>query len=97
MGLDPVEPKRNKQDILSYLRDCNLFHFTGHGYSHAVNPLQSFKWLEDWKNDRLTVNNLLEINLREYSQFFAYLSACGTAQVKDEKFIDESIYLISGF
>ncbi|KAE9378772.1 TPR-like protein [Stipitochalara longipes BDJ] len=97
MGLKPVEPQRNKQDILLYLRDCKLFHFAGHGYSHATDPLQSFICLEDWRNDRLTVNNLLEINLREHSPFLAYLSACGTGQIKDERFIDESIHLISGF
>ncbi|KAF4630752.1 hypothetical protein G7Y89_g7384 [Cudoniella acicularis] len=36
------------------------------------------------------------IDLRDLP-FLAYLSACGTGQIKDEKFVDESIHLISAF
>ena len=97
MELEPVEPQRYKEDVLSYLRNCRIFHFAGHGHSNNADPSQSYIYLEDWKSDRLTVANLLEINLRGHSPFLAYLSACGTGQIKNERFMDESIHLISGF
>ena len=52
--------------------------------------------LEDWNTKLLAVATLLEINLCKCSPFLAYLSACGTGQVKQEKY-DESIHLISAF
>jgi tetratricopeptide (TPR) repeat protein len=95
MGFNPVEPRRCKQDIMPYLPDCKIFHFAGHGHSDNHDPSQSFLLLEDWKKDRLTVATLLETNLRSHSPFLAYLSACGTGQMKNEKLVDESIHLIS--
>jgi CHAT domain-containing protein len=95
MAFDPIEPRRRKQDILSHLPACKIFHFAGHGHTDNVDPLQSHLLLEDWKSDRLTVATLLEINLREHSPFLAYLSACGTGEIKNKRFIDESIHLIS--
>ncbi|KAL4981558.1 hypothetical protein BDW68DRAFT_183374 [Aspergillus falconensis] len=44
-----------------------------------------------------TVTSLLETNICEHSPFLAYLSARGTGQIKDERFIDESIHLIRAF
>jgi hypothetical protein len=35
------------------------------------------------------------MNIRRHSPFLAYLSACGTGQIRDERFVDESIHLIS--
>jgi CHAT domain-containing protein len=35
------------------------------------------------------------MNLREHAPFLAYLSACGTGEIRDERFFDESIHLIS--
>ncbi|KAL9122176.1 MAG: hypothetical protein Q9187_001266 [Circinaria calcarea] len=95
MALDPVEPGRHKQDIVSQLPNCKIFHFAGHGRTHESDPSQSDLLLEDWESDRLTVANLLEMNLRERSPFLAYLSACGTGRINDERFVDESIHLIS--
>jgi CHAT domain-containing protein len=43
----------------------------------------------------LFTNSLLETNLRESFPFLAYLLACGTGQIKDNKSVDESIHLIS--
>ena len=37
------------------------------------------------------------MNIRQSSPFLAYLSACGTGQIADERFFDESIHLISSF
>jgi len=69
--------------------------FRCHGYTDDTDPSGSYLLLEDGKSDTLTVANLLEMNLRERSPFLAYLSACGTGRIKDEKFVDESIHLIS--
>ncbi|KAF7174243.1 hypothetical protein CNMCM6106_008368 [Aspergillus hiratsukae] len=97
MKFNPIEPERRKQDILSHLAQCRIFHFSGHGHSANDDPSKSHLLLEDWNNDPLMVANLLEINLRKHSPFLAYLSACGTGQIRDARFLDESIHLISAF
>ncbi|CAH0033322.1 unnamed protein product [Clonostachys rhizophaga] len=40
---------------------------------------------------------LFDLNLDQGAHFLAYLSACGTGLVREEKFLDESIHLISAF
>jgi hypothetical protein len=95
MALCPIEPGRNKQEISSHFLGCKIFHFAGHGYAHALDPSQSQLLLDDWKSDPLRVIDLLEINLRERAPFLAYLSACETGRIEDEKFFDENIHLIS--
>lgn len=97
MMCDYIMLGRRKEDITSQLLSCKIFHFAGHGYTDNSDPLQSYLLLEDWKSDRLTVAILLEMNLRERSPFLAYLSACGTGEIKDERFFDESIHLISAY
>jgi hypothetical protein len=97
MGLDPIQPGQYKRDLVPYLPQCRIFHFAGHGYTDKANPSKSCLLLRDGKDGPLTVANLLEMNLREYSPFLAYLSACGTGQIRDERFLDESIHLISAF
>jgi hypothetical protein len=95
MALESIEPRRRKQDVMSHLPQCDIFHFAGHGYTDDDDPSKSYLLLEDGKSDTLTVANLLELNLRERSPFLAYLSACGTGRIKGEKFVDENIHLIS--
>jgi len=95
MKFNPIEPGRRKQDVISHLPNCKIFHFAGHGHTDDIDPSQSYLLLEDWKSDRLTVATLLGLNLRKCSPFLAYLSACGTGEIKDERFVDESIHLIS--
>ncbi|KAF4976576.1 hypothetical protein FZEAL_6776 [Fusarium zealandicum] len=95
MQIDPLEPERYKRDIISHLRNCQVFHFAGHGYTDRENPSRSHLRLEDWKDDPLEVSDLLEINLRQQPPFLAYLSACGTGRIEDQKYFDESIHLIS--
>ncbi|KAH8591191.1 CHAT domain-containing protein [Bisporella sp. PMI_857] len=95
MMLESIEPGRRKQDVMSHLPHCSLFHFAGHGYTSDKDPLESYLLLEDGKSDALTVANLLELNLRERSPFLAYLSACGTGRIEGDKFVDENIHLIS--
>ncbi|TPX13063.1 uncharacterized protein E0L32_006489 [Thyridium curvatum] len=94
LNLDCVEPRRSRQDVLSTLSSCDVFHFCGHGHSD-VNPSRSRLLLEDWQTNPLTVADLLEANLRDNPPFLAYLSACGTGRIEDEIFVDENIHLIS--
>jgi hypothetical protein len=93
MGIRPVTGVSNKKDALSCLRDCNIFHFAGHGYTDSDNPSKSHLCFDT--KDPLTVGDLLALNLHKRSPFLAYLSACSTGRVQDDKFIDESIHLIS--
>lgn len=95
MGFDPIKPQLRKRDVLEHVSNCQLFHFAGHGYTDNIDPSHSYILLEDWKTDPLTVASLLEMNLGESSPFLAYLSACGTGQIKNERFFDEGIHLIS--
>ncbi|EEU41787.1 uncharacterized protein NECHADRAFT_87858 [Fusarium vanettenii 77-13-4] len=100
MNLKPIVLGRakqdvTKQDVTRYLPDCKIFHFAGHGLAHAEDPLQSCLLLKDWENNSLKVSDLLDINIRQKAPFLAYLSACGTGQIKDETSFDENINLIS--
>jgi tetratricopeptide (TPR) repeat protein len=96
-GFDVVEPKPVKEAVVSELPQCKIFHFAGHGSTNGPDPSQSTLLLQDWQKDPLTVSTLLDINIQQYSPFLAYLSACGTGQIAHEKFLDESIHLISAF
>ncbi len=95
MSLDTMEPGRRKQDITSNLTGCKIFHFAGHGHTDGEDPSRSQLLLDDGQSDPLTVASLLEMNLRQSPPFLAYLSACGTGRINNEKFFDESIHLIS--
>ncbi|KAK8016718.1 hypothetical protein PG993_014907 [Apiospora rasikravindrae] len=95
LGVDPREPQRTKQDVLRHIRGCLIFHFAGHGYTDPINPSDSTLLLEDWETDSLTVGDLLALNLQEEPPLLAYLSACGTGQIEEERFMDESINLIN--
>ncbi|CAG7559018.1 unnamed protein product [Fusarium equiseti] len=92
-----VEPEPVKEAVVSELPQCKIFHFAGHGSTNGPNPSQSTLLLQDWQKSPLTVSTLLDINIQQYSPFLAYLSACGTGQIAHEKFLDESIHLISAF
>ncbi|KAH8667156.1 CHAT domain-containing protein [Ilyonectria robusta] len=94
MPVEPVELGHSKEDVTSRLLNCSVFHFAGHGYTDKAKPSNSRLVLEGIP---LTVGDLLEMNLYDHSPFLAYLSACSTGQIKDDKFIDESIHLISAF
>ncbi|CCD51204.1 hypothetical protein BofuT4_P085660.1 [Botrytis cinerea T4] len=94
MNLIPLKAKAQMESVKSHLPKCKIFHFAGHGHTNLTDPSRSSLLLED---GRLTVATLLEMNLRESSPFLAYLSACGTGQIGDEKFFDESIHLISAY
>ena len=95
MSLKVSKPLPVNKDVLLALNDCSVFHFAGHGYTDKSDPFQSRLVLKDCEVVQLTVAKLLEMNLHVRPPFLAYLSACGTGQIKDEKFVDESIHLIS--
>lgn len=94
-GVDCRRPQQLKNDIISAVENCQIFHFAGHGRTHPTDPLQSALLLEDWQDKPFTVASLLEINLNLNSPFLAYLSACGTGQILDDEAVDESIHLVS--
>ncbi|KAI5458933.1 glycosyl hydrolase family 61-domain-containing protein [Mariannaea sp. PMI_226] len=93
MEVGVAQPLPHKQDILSELRECTILHFAGHG-SNNIDPSRSHLVLEDSENP-LYVADLLEVNIRDQAPLLAYLSACGTGEIEDEKYSDESIHLIS--
>jgi CHAT domain-containing protein len=95
MKLKSIMPVRTKKEVIRYLPDCKIFHFAGHGLAHADDPSRSCLLLEDWEKDSLKVSDLLDMNIRQRAPFLAYLSACGTGQIKDETSFDENINLIS--
>ncbi|KAI7759380.1 hypothetical protein LZL87_008757 [Fusarium oxysporum] len=95
MDLCTVEPERRTEEVLSELKDCDIFHFAGHGETDETNPLKSQLRLEDWQTQSLAVSDLLNLKLRDNPPFLAYLSACGTSQIKDKRLLDESLHLIS--
>ena len=92
-----VEPRRRKEDVLAHLANTSIFHFAGHAYTDSNDPSRSHLVLEDAWTDPLTVAALLETNINSDAPFLAYLSACGTGRVRDQRFFDESIHLIRGF
>jgi CHAT domain-containing protein len=95
-GLPVKHPQPRKAETLAALQKCRVFHFAGHG-STKSDPLNSLIYLEDWQDQPLTVESLLETNLRSGAPFLAYLSACKTGESLDEKLADESLHLTSAF
>jgi hypothetical protein len=95
LALRPTGVTQRKDEVMSHLPNCKMFHFAGHGHTDNIDPAQSSLLLEDWESNPLTVADLLEMNIRDRPPFLAYLSACGTGQIRDEKSLDESINLIS--
>ncbi|ROW02618.1 hypothetical protein VPNG_07837 [Cytospora leucostoma] len=90
-------PQQYKKDVLSALDNCKIFHFAGHGSTHPTDPLQSKLLLKDWQQDPLTVSSLLQADFGARPPFLAYLSACGTGQIRNEGSMDENIHLANAF
>lgn len=82
---------------VEHINSCKIFHFAGHGLTNPSDPSKSPLFLEDWETEPLTVARLLEINLQKQTPFLAYLSTCGTVQIKRDELIDEGLHLISAF
>jgi tetratricopeptide (TPR) repeat protein len=97
VNLEVVEPKHYRRPVLDALRSCKIFHFVGHGHSHPTDPLQSRLLLDDPREDPLTLASFLETDTFVQPPLLAYLSACSTSQVQNERMLDESLHLVSAF
>lgn len=87
-------PNPYTKEVLKALRDCDIFHFTGHGSSNPLDPSKSALILNN--RDRLTVSSLFDINLHKRKPFLAFLSACSTGQIRQDELVDEGLHLIAG-
>ncbi|KAI0383374.1 CHAT domain-containing protein [Hypomontagnella monticulosa] len=85
------KPQPFRQDVLTAVSNCKIFHFAGHGLSDPLDPSRSALLLND---EPLTVTSLFETNLRSRRPFLAYLSACGTGQVRHDGLVDEGLHLV---
>jgi tetratricopeptide (TPR) repeat protein len=92
MGIKPIKPGPPPQEVGQLLLQCKFFHFADHGHTDS-DPSKSHFVLE--KGQPLSIGTLLGMNLRARPPFLAYLSACGTGRLKDERLLDENIHLIS--
>ena len=92
--LQVKRPLSLQRETLSAMIGCKIFHFAGHGYTNPSDPSKSALVLGDGE---LTAEKIFDINLHQHKPFLAYLSACGTGQIKHKKLIDEGLHLISAF
>jgi CHAT domain-containing protein len=90
------------EEVLGKLRDhSGIVHFACHGYSDPSDPSQSHLLLQKRSEgglvvDKLSVTDLLDTRAQGQT-WIAYLSACSTANIKDEALADESLHITSGF
>ncbi|EGX49741.1 hypothetical protein AOL_s00078g230 [Orbilia oligospora ATCC 24927] len=88
-----------KKDVLEKLAQggCKIFHFAGHGQSDPTDPSQSSLLVSDWKQNPLTVEDLMKLNLRQSftAPWLAFLSACSTNDNNIDQLQDESINLVT--
>ena len=64
MQLKVTTPQLRQDDVLSALKDCRIFHFAGHGFTHPSDPSKSSLILSD---GLLTVASLFELNLHSHA------------------------------
>ncbi|KAH7013025.1 CHAT domain-containing protein [Ilyonectria destructans] len=93
LNLHTTKPLPVQRDVLSALKNCDIFHFAGHGLSSHRSPWKSSLLLRDWEKQPLTVEHLYEVNAGKRTAFLAYLSACGTGQILHGEFLDEGLHL----
>lgn len=86
------KPNSCSSEALEFLKDCDMFHFAGHGYTHPTDPLKSALVLDQ---DKLTLSSLLSIDLQSRKPFLAYLSACGTSRIRHNELLDEGLHLVA--
>ena len=92
MQLDMTTLQAHQDNVLSTLQDCRIFHFVSYELTHLLDPSKSSLILSD---RLLTVVSLFKLNLHNHTPFLAYLSVCGTGEIKHDELIDEALYLIS--
>ncbi|MEY2247461.1 CHAT domain-containing protein [Streptomyces sp. BF23-18] len=84
-----------KANVLQWLPQCAIAHFSCHGSSDASDPSRSLLLLHDHADAPLTVASLASVDLEQAR--LAYLSACRTAAIDTEQLLDEAIHLTSAF
>ncbi|KAF3927995.1 hypothetical protein AA313_de0200362 [Arthrobotrys entomopaga] len=94
LGLEPINPPKQRAGVLAHLAACKVFHFAGHGHHDASDPSKSFLLLDDWEMSPLSVKDFWDKNLRSNLPFLAYLSACSTGATS-ETYSDEGLNLIN--
>ncbi|CVK86440.1 uncharacterized protein FMAN_06288 [Fusarium mangiferae] len=95
--LKPDTPRPLKEEVLSSLKTCKVFHFAGHGRLNPTEPSKSCLCLENWKTNPLTVQDIRGENLESTQPFLAYLSACRTGTNMESRLSDEGIHLVGAF
>jgi CHAT domain-containing protein len=94
LNLEPVAPSRRREEVLTHLQTCKIFHFAGYGRSNALDPAQSSLLLDDWKEVLLTVRDVRDRRiLQDSSPFLGYLSACSTGSNKVEALVNKGSIL----
>jgi CHAT domain-containing protein len=94
-GDDPILLEPKKSEVLAKLLTAPILHFARHGKSDPIDPLQSALLVQDWKEDLLTVKDLMDKKLHLNPPFLAYLSACLTGSNKVDDLHDEGLHLMS--
>ena len=95
VNIEAFLPLQRKQDLLSHLSACQIFHFAGHGETSETNPLNSALLLRDDTSNRVTVQDILDLDLQADPPFLAFLSACGTGRIKEQKLLDETVHFLT--
>jgi CHAT domain-containing protein len=94
-SMSPIKLERpTRAEVLDELGSCKVFHFAGHGTSHPTDPSMSSLLVTDWKQNPLTVKDLVAKKLHQSPPFLAYLSACSTGDNKVAQLLDEGIHLM---
>ncbi|KAL6229216.1 CHAT domain-containing protein [Aspergillus navahoensis] len=102
----------SQEDTLSEMGNHDIIHFACHGMSDPTNPSGSHLLLQratcasgeeedEDENKSAVVDPLTASNISNSNSlgraWIAYLSACSTAQVRADAFVDENIHLASAF
>ena len=95
LQLRPNKPRPKREEVLTHLQTCEIFHFAGHGRSDLLDPSESCLFLEDWEAGPLTVRDLWDLKLQRNPPFLGYLSACSSGTNSVAKLEGEGIHLIS--
>jgi hypothetical protein len=94
-GDDPILLEPKKSEVLAKLLTAPILHFARHGKSDPIDPLQSALLVRDWKEDLLTVKNMMDKKLHLNPPFLACLSAYLTGSNKVDDLLDEGLHLMS--
>jgi tetratricopeptide (TPR) repeat protein len=84
----------SREFVTKNLKDCQIVHFSCHGYSEPhLAPAMSKLLLVDWKESPLTISDIMSVHM-ECSEF-AFLSACHTAHTHEISLTQEVSTLVS--